>query len=86
VQEEPREGNGDRRECRPAANQPHGYAPKPPARGPARDNNRRANEGANFNANADTDAPPLFRRVSQNLAVAAMLLRSCPEAATSEER
>jgi hypothetical protein len=37
-------------------------------------------------ANADADAPPLFRRVSQNLAVAAMLLRGCPEAATSKER
>jgi hypothetical protein len=36
--------------------------------------------------NADTDAPPLFRRASQNLAAAAMLLRGCPEAATSKER
>jgi hypothetical protein len=86
VQEGPREGNGDWRERHPAANQPHGCAPKPPARGLARDNNRRANEGANFDANADADAPPLFRRVLQNLAVAAMLLRSCPEAATSKER
>jgi hypothetical protein len=32
------------------------------------------------------DALPLFRRASQNLTAAAMLLRGCPEAATSEER
>jgi hypothetical protein len=86
VQEEPREGNGDRRERRPAADQPHGRAPTPPARGPARDNNRRANKGANVEANADADAPPHFRRASQNLAAATMLLRGCPEVATSEER
>jgi hypothetical protein len=36
--------------------------------------------------NADAEAPPLFRWASQNLAAAAMLLRGCPEAATSEER
>jgi hypothetical protein len=90
VQEEPHDGNGDRRERRPAAEQPHGRAPTPPARGPARgparDNNRRANEGANVGANADADTPPLFRRASQNLAAVSMLLRGCPEAATSEER
>jgi hypothetical protein len=86
VQEEPREGKGDRRERRLAANQPHGRTPTPPAHKPARDNNRRANEGANIDANSNADAPPLFRRASQNLAVAAMLLRGCPEAATSEER
>jgi hypothetical protein len=86
VQEQPREGNGDRRECRPAADQPHGRAPTPLARGPTRDNNRRANEGANVDANTDADAPPLFRRASQNLATATMLLRGCPEAATAEER
>jgi hypothetical protein len=86
VQEKPHEGNGDLRECRPAAEQPHGRGPTPPARGPTRDNNRRANEGANVNANTDADAPPLFRRASQNLATAAMLLHGCPEAATSEER
>jgi hypothetical protein len=63
----------------------HGRAPTPPTRGPTHDNNRRTNEGANVDANADTDAPPLFRRASQNLAAAAMLLRGCPEAATSEE-
>jgi hypothetical protein len=33
VQEEPREGNGDRRERRPTADQPRGRAPMPPARG-----------------------------------------------------
>jgi hypothetical protein len=70
VQEEPRGGNGDRRECRLAADQPHSHAPTPPARGPARDNNRRANEGATVDADADADAPPLFRRASQNLAAA----------------
>jgi hypothetical protein len=87
VQEEPREGNGDRRERRPAIDQPRGRAPTPsPAREPARDNNRCSNEGANVDANADTVAPPLFRRASQNLAAAAMLLRGCLEAATSEEQ
>jgi hypothetical protein len=52
------------------------------------DNDRRANKGANVdaNANADADAPLLFRRASQNLTAAAMLLRGCPEAAASEER
>jgi hypothetical protein len=39
VQEEPREGNGDRRERCPAVNQPHGRAPMPPPRGATRDNN-----------------------------------------------
>jgi hypothetical protein len=29
---------------------------------------------------------PLFRRASQNLAAAAMLLHGCPEPATSKER
>jgi hypothetical protein len=82
VQGEPREENGNRCECRPAADQPRGHAPTPHPRAPEPDNNRRANEGAN----ANTDAPPLFQRASQNLAVAAMLLRSCPEPATSEER
>jgi hypothetical protein len=71
-----------RREHRPAADQPRGRAPTPPARVPEPDNNRRANGGAN----ADADAPPLFRRASQNLVAAAMLLRGCPEPATSEER
>jgi hypothetical protein len=69
VQEEPREGNGDRRERRPAADQPHSRAPTPSACGPAGDNNRSANEGANIDANADADAPPLFRRALQNLTV-----------------
>jgi hypothetical protein len=40
----------------------------------------------NVDTNTDGDAPPLFRRASQNLTAAAMLLRSCPKAATSEER
>jgi hypothetical protein len=84
VQEQPREGNGDRRERRPAAVQPRGRAPTPPARGPARDNGRCANEGVN--TDADTDAPPLFRQASQNLTAVAMLLRGYPEAVTSEER
>jgi hypothetical protein len=84
VQGEPHEGNSNRRERRPVTDQPHGRASTPLARGPAPDNNRRANVGANANANADT--PPLFRRESQNLADAAMLLPSCPEPTTSEER
>jgi hypothetical protein len=86
VQEEPRDGNDDRCECRPAADQPHGRAPTPPACGLARDNNRRANEGTNVDPYADADAPPLFRWVSQNLATAAILLRGCPEAVTFKER
>jgi hypothetical protein len=86
VQGEPREGNGDRRECRPAVDQPHGHAPTPPAHGSALDNNRRANRGANIDANTDADPLPLFRRASENLTAAAMLLRGCPEPATSEER
>jgi hypothetical protein len=88
VQEEPHEGNGDRCERRLAADQPHGRPPTPLARESARDNNRRSKKGVNVdaNANADADAPPLFWRESQNLAVVAMLLRGCPEAATSEER
>jgi hypothetical protein len=57
-----------------------------PTQGRTRDNDRRANEGANIDANTDGDASSLFRRASQNLAVATMLLRDCPEAATSEER
>jgi hypothetical protein len=58
----------------------------PPARGAEPDNNQHANAGTNVDTNADADAPPLFRRASQNLAAAAMLLRGCPEPATSEER
>jgi hypothetical protein len=80
VQGEPRDGNGNRLECRPAADQPHGHAPMPPVHTPEPDNNQRANGRAN--ANTDADAPPLFRQASQNLTVAAMLLRSCPEPAT----
>jgi hypothetical protein len=82
VQEQPCEGNDDRRERSLAADQPHGHAPTPPAR----DNNRRANEGTNVGTNADANAPPLFRRSSQNLTAATMLLRGCSEPATSEER
>jgi hypothetical protein len=85
MQGEPREGNDNRRECRSAADQPHGRAPTPPARGLACDNNRRANEGTNVDTNTDSDAPPLFQWASQNLATAAMLLRGSLEPATSEE-
>jgi hypothetical protein len=85
VQGEPHDGNGNRRECRPAVDQPHSRAPTPPARGPTPDN-RRTNVGANVDTNADADASPLLRWASQNLAAAAMLLRGCPEPATSEER
>jgi hypothetical protein len=86
VQGEPREGNGARRERRLAADQPHGRAPTPPARGPEPDNNQCANAGANVDANADANTLPLFRRASQKLATVAMLLRGSPEPATSEER
>jgi hypothetical protein len=65
VQEEPHEGNDDRSEHRPAADQPHGRAPTPPACGPACDNNQCANESANVDANTDADALPLFWRVSR---------------------
>jgi hypothetical protein len=82
VQGEPHDENGNRRECRPAADQPHCRAPTPPVRAPEPDNNQRANRGVNV----DADALPLFRRASQNLAVAAMLLRGCSEPASSEER
>jgi hypothetical protein len=68
-----------------AAKQPRASAPTPPALGRTRDNNRRANEGANVDVNVDADTPPLFRRASQSLAAAAMMLRDCPEAANSEE-
>jgi hypothetical protein len=86
VQEQPREGNDERREHRPAAEQPPAHGPPPPTRGRTHDNIRHANGGANVDTNADVDAPPLFRRASQNLAAAAMLLRGCPEAVISEER
>jgi hypothetical protein len=62
VQGEPSNVNDNRRERRPAASQPHGRAPTPPARAPDPNNDQRANEGANVNA--DVDAPPLFRRAS----------------------
>jgi hypothetical protein len=84
IQGEPGNANGNRRECFPAASQPHGRAPTPHARTPKPNNDQRADEGANVNAGAD--APPLFRRASQNLAAAVMLPRSCPEPATLEER
>jgi hypothetical protein len=86
VQEQPREGNDERWERRSAAEQQWARAPPPLAQGRTRDNDQRANKGANVDANADADAPPLFRRASQNLATTAMLLRGCPEAATSKER
>jgi hypothetical protein len=53
-------------------------------RAPELDNNRCANAGANINI--DTDAAPLFRRASQNLAAAVMLLCDCTELATFKER
>jgi hypothetical protein len=80
VQGEPGNANGNRRERHPAASQPHDHAPTPPARALEPNNNQHANEGMNANA------PPLFRWASQNLAATAMLLRGCPEPATSEER
>jgi hypothetical protein len=86
VQEQPREGNGERQERCPATEQPRARATTLPTRGRTCENDRHANKGANIEANTDSDAPPLFRLASQNLAVAAMLLRGCPEAATSEER
>jgi hypothetical protein len=64
VQEQPREGNGERQERLLAAEQPRARASTPLARGRTRDNDRRANKGTNINANTDADAPPLFRRVS----------------------
>jgi hypothetical protein len=82
VQEEPPEWNDDRCERRSAAEQPHGSAQMPRARGPTPDNSRRANEGAN----TDADAPPLFKTALHNLADAAMMLCGCPEAATFKER
>jgi hypothetical protein len=82
VQGEPSEENGNRCERQPAVNLPHGRAPTPPVHVLEPDNNRRANGGTN----ADADAPPLFRLASQNLAVAAMFLRGCPEPTTSEEQ
>jgi hypothetical protein len=84
MQEQPREGNDDRRERHPAADQPHGRTPMSSTRRTTCDDNRRVNEGAN--ANADADAPPLFRQASQNLAAIAMLLRGSPEPETSEKR
>jgi hypothetical protein len=75
VQDESRDGNGNRHERRPAADQSHGRAPTPPVRVLEPDNNRRANGGAN--ANVDADAPLLFQRAPQNLAAAAMLLHGC---------
>jgi hypothetical protein len=86
AQEQPREGNGERREGCLAAEQPRARTPTPSAQRRTCDNDRRANDGANVDANTDADAPPLFRRALQNLAAAAMLLRGCPEAVTSEER
>jgi hypothetical protein len=84
VQSELHEGNRDWRERQPAMDQPRSRVPTPPVLALEPDNNRRANGGAN--ANPDADVPPLFRRASQNLGAAAMLLRGCPEPATSEER
>jgi hypothetical protein len=82
VQGEPGNANDNQRERRLVASQSHGRAPTPLVHAPEPNNDQRANEGANV----DADAPPLFRRASQNLAAAAMLLRGCPEPASSEER
>jgi hypothetical protein len=73
VQEQPREGNGEQRER---------YQP-PNNRGSARQHRQ---PGDGHATTTDTGGPPLFRQASQNLAAAAMLLRGCPEAATSDER
>jgi hypothetical protein len=86
VQEQHREGNGERQERRPAVEQTQARALTLSARGCTRDNDRCANEGLNVDANTGSDAPPLFRRASQNLAAVAMLLRDFPKAATSKER
>jgi hypothetical protein len=86
VQEQHREGNGERQERRPAVEQTRARALTLSARGCTHDNDRCVNEGANVDANIGSDAPPLFRRASQNLAAVAMLLCGFPEAATSEER
>jgi hypothetical protein len=51
VQEQPHEGNGERRERCPSAEQPRARAPPPPTRGCTHANDRRANEGANVDAN-----------------------------------
>jgi hypothetical protein len=83
VQEQPPEGDDEQKERHPAAEQSRDHALTLSARGRTRDNDRHANEGANVNANTDGDAPLLFRWASQNLAAVAMLLRGCPEAATS---
>jgi hypothetical protein len=82
VQEQRRGDDTVQQERRPAAEQSRARTPTPLARGHVRDNNRRINEDTNI----DDDDPPLFKWASQNLGVAAMLLRSCPEAATPEER
>jgi hypothetical protein len=82
VQEQCREGNDERQECQPATVLSRACSSTPPIRGRSCDNNRHADEGVN----ADGEAPPLFMWASQNLAVAAMLLRDCPEPATSDER
>jgi hypothetical protein len=88
VQEQCCEGNDEQQERRPAAEQSGTRVPTPPPWGHARNNVRHDNEGANVVANADgdVDVPQLFRRASQNLVAAAIFLRGCPKAATSEER
>jgi hypothetical protein len=58
VQGEPDNANGNRRECRPTASQPHDRVPTPPVRALEPNNDQRANEGANVNAGTDT--PPRF--------------------------
>jgi hypothetical protein len=62
VQEQRREGNSERQDRRPAAEQPRAHAPTPPARGSTRKDNRHASEGANVNANVN--APMMMHRHS----------------------
>jgi hypothetical protein len=82
VQGEPRDGNGNRRERRPAADQPHGRAPTPPVRTPEPDNNRRAN--GSTNANADADAPLLFHSHAAARLLGARNLRGATSAPAVE--
>lgn len=64
----------------PERSRPHDQVP--PSRACARDVNRRINEDAAI----DSGDAPLFKRASQNLAAATMLLCGCPEPATPEEK
>jgi hypothetical protein len=81
VQGEPHVGDRSWRERHPAADS-CAVAHLRRLRTPELDNNRRTNG----DANTDAEAPQLFRRASQNLAAAAMLLHGCPKPATFKER